>query len=161
MADELERRFWEKVAPEPNSGCWLWLGGLNDSGYGRMTIGRNKNFRAHRWAYLFYVGSIPPGLELDHKCRVRSCVNPAHLEPVTHLINSRRGQGGKYQTLRTHCPHGHPYDSQNTKIIDGKRKCLICMRGWQRLATKRYKLKRRSSPLQSRDAVACPDRSEV
>ncbi len=81
--------FWnahaDKIMPEPNSGCWFWLGALS-RGYGSL-----KNARAHRVAYEMTIGPIPEGLVIDHLCRVTSCVNPDHLEAVTQAENVRRG----------------------------------------------------------------------
>lgn len=81
-------RFWSKV--NKTDSCWIWTATLYDSGYGRFRY-NNKWNKAHRIAYNFLVGEIPEGLELDHLCRVRCCVNPDHLEPVTHRENMVRG----------------------------------------------------------------------
>jgi HNH endonuclease len=80
-------RFWAKV--DKTESCWLWTGALA-KGYGQFGGTRKQRIQAHRWAYQELVGSIPEGLELDHLCRVRRCVNPAHLEPVTHSVNIMR-----------------------------------------------------------------------
>ena len=88
----LHERFMSNVLPEPNSGCWLWAGFCNPGGYGKFTAGP-KNEYAHRLSYRLFVGEIPQGLELDHLCRVRCCVNPSHLEPVTKSVNAIRGIG--------------------------------------------------------------------
>lgn len=93
--------FEEKYTPEPMSGCWLWTGQTH-MGYGYFWDGRTMA-RAHRWAYKRFVGDVPEGLVLDHKCRVRSCVNPDHLEPVTNQENGRRGikvQGERHGNSR-------------------------------------------------------------
>lgn len=121
----LPDRFWSKVAPCPISGCWLWIAHLSDGGYGFFSI-RPLTRRAHRIAFEALVGEIPAGLELDHLCRVRCCVNPAHLEPVSHLENMRRGcQAG---VERTHCLHGHPFDGDNLIVNSrGERCCRICV----------------------------------
>src|SRR3546814_13148756 len=92
----IERRLWSMISPEPNSGCWLWTGYTNGDGYGGITIGirsdGSRRFaRAHRISFELYRGPIPDGLELDHKCRVRCCVNPDPREPVTHRPNVLRG----------------------------------------------------------------------
>jgi HNH endonuclease len=76
--------------PEPNSGCWLWMGNVDRKGYGRLGFRKNRNALAHRVTYKFLYGIVPAGLELDHLCRVPLCYNPAHLEPVTHQVNMRR-----------------------------------------------------------------------
>lgn len=81
----------DKVSPEPNTGCWLWLAGVNRSGYGHFSV-KSVSKLAHRAAYELFVGKIPRGLGLDHLCRVRSCVNPAHLEPVTQKENCVRAR---------------------------------------------------------------------
>lgn len=84
-------RFMGKVQVN-DDGCWLWTGKLNNSGYGSFGVGaRGTGVRgAHRWSYEYHVGPIPKGLQIDHLCRVRNCVNPGHLEPVTAAENNRR-----------------------------------------------------------------------
>jgi putative hemolysin len=72
--------------PEPNTGCWLWLSTLDRDGYGQLNR-RYKTYKAHRFAYTVLRGPVPDGMVLDHICRVRSCVNPDHLRPVTHAEN--------------------------------------------------------------------------
>lgn len=88
-------RLWSKVAPADANGCRIWLGASTPTGYGTFygawDIERNKNGPAHRWAYIATYGSIPKGLQIDHLCNVRACVNPEHLEPVTASENIRRG----------------------------------------------------------------------
>ncbi len=128
-------RFESKYIPEPNSGCWLWTGYLDHDGYGQFTayaIGRRAvQIRAHRWSYEHFRAPIPEGLQIDHCCRVRCCVNPSHLEPVTCKVNVHRGKGLAVQNIKkTHCPKGHPYDESNT-LHQGKetaRRCRICRR---------------------------------
>lgn len=116
--------------PEPNSGCWLWLGGLSH-GYGVL-----DQRGAHCISYEHHIGPIPDGLELDHKCRTRACVNPWHLEPVTHAENIRRA----YRT-QTHCKRGHPLSGDNlTPHRDGRRQCRAC----KYESVKRYRAKIRS-----------------
>ena len=96
----MPERFWAKVQPCPMSGCWLWSGYLNEKGYGMFRHGPMR--MAHRVAYEILVGGVAGGLCLDHKCRVRCCTNPSHLEPVTPLENTRRGD-----VRRAECKHGH------------------------------------------------------
>ncbi len=78
----LPDRFWDKATPCPMSGCWLWHGSIHAKGYGQYGAG-GVNAKAHRIAFIALVGPIHDGLHLDHLCRQRCCVNPAHLEPVT------------------------------------------------------------------------------
>ena len=83
--------FLSKIVPEPNSGCWLWVGSLNGR-YPKMWDGRRGYvIYAHRFAYTVYRGTVPEGYDIDHKCRVKVCVNPQHLEPVTRRENLVRG----------------------------------------------------------------------
>lgn len=86
---ENEDRFWPFVQRDSSTGCWLWTGRLAGAGYGTLSA-RSRKLYAHRFAYTLLVGEIPPGAVLDHLCRVKTCVNPAHLEPVTERENTRR-----------------------------------------------------------------------
>jgi DNA-directed RNA polymerase subunit RPC12/RpoP len=120
--DEREaRRFWDKV--EVDGVCWEWAAGRNSAGYGYFRSSTGSR-RAHRIAYEHLVGPIPSGLTLDHLCRNRSCVNPDHLEPVTHRENVLRGSGIAAQQARRHvCPRcGQQYDLTKT----GYRRCRAC-----------------------------------
>ncbi len=85
-------RFWSKVEKTAPDGCWLWLAGKNASGYGKFVVGGayGQHWLAHRYAYTSLRGQIEVGMELDHLCRIRACVNPAHLEQVTRAENARR-----------------------------------------------------------------------
>jgi len=105
--------------------CWLFTGALSGNGYGYVSVGHTRLVRAHRAVYEALVGSIPDGTELDHLCRRPACVNPAHLEPVTHRENMARGS----QAHKTHCKHGHEFTPENTYIRpNGTRKCRACNR---------------------------------
>lgn len=116
--------FWGKVKKTPT--CWLWTGATSEKGYGHFGAGGRSRL-AHRVAYELIVGVIPEGLTIDHLCRVRNCVNPDHLEPVTGAENTRRGHAGKHFADRTRCPKGHPYDEQNTRYSKrGTRVCKAC-----------------------------------
>lgn len=120
--------FWVRKGSDAD--CWLWTGALDQDGYGFLNISE-KSVRAHRWSYELNVGPIPDGLVIDHLCRVRHCVNPAHLEPVTNGENVMRGEGLAPTLARvTHCPQGHEYNEENTYVKPGGRNhraCRVCM----------------------------------
>ena len=118
--------LWAKISPEPNSGCWLWDAGGNGNGYGRFRYAGRQRY-AHRVVYELLVGPIPDGLQIDHLCRVRCCVNPQHMQPVTQQENIRRGLAGAHEAVKTHCPHGHAYTLGNTYVNPrGSRECRTC-----------------------------------
>ena len=126
-----EERFWAKVdknGPLWNgTPCWLWLA-YKDAGYGRFWLSPNL-IQAHRFAYELLVGPIPEELQIDHLCRNHTCVNPAHMEAVSHRINNLRGNGlGAQGARKTHCPQGHSYDLLNTYFWQGGRHCRACGR---------------------------------
>lgn len=124
---EVQSRFWAKV--EKGEDCWIWTAGTFRGGYGQFPFG-GRSWQAHRFAYTSLVGDIPAGLQLDHLCRRPSCVNPKHLEPVTHQENVLRGVSMPADCARrTHCPQGHPYDAENTTLRSrGSRECRECNR---------------------------------
>jgi hypothetical protein len=145
-------RFWPKVdkngpIPEvrPDLGpCWVWRGGRYQ-GYGTFHPTASTIIRAYRWAYTTLVGPVPPGLELDHLCRNRACVNPTHLEVVPHRINVLRGTAPMALNARkTHCTNGHEFTPENTWTSkDDCRRCRIC-----HSETRRRYLRRRKGETQ-------------
>ena len=140
MSLSLVERLEAKIMPEPNSGCWLWIGALTGKGYGKILIDGRLRL-AHRVSYEFHVGSVPDGKELDHKCRMKCCVNPSHLEPVSHHENVLRGDAGKYLSNRTHCANGHSFAAGNVySRTDGARGCRACNREKQARHRQRKKL---------------------
>lgn len=135
-------KFWARVSPEPNTGCWLWMGQSNGRGYGRLHLHDHQLVLAHRFSWEIHKGLVPDGLELDHLCKVKICVNPDHLEPVTHEENIARGNGGWMQRAQTECVNGHEFTAENTynylsKRGISKRQCKECnrirSRLWQRV----------------------------
>lgn len=138
-------RVLARVVKQPD-GCWIWRGALNEGGYGIVQLGRGIGTdRTHRVVYRAMVGEIPAGLTLDHLCHRPACVNPAHLDPVTRTENTLRqwavgkGNAGASNVLKTHCPHGHPYDEANTrKDKNGRRHCRTC----ERLRAQRWRDRR-------------------
>lgn len=142
----LRERIEEKYIPEPNSGCWLWTGAATDRGYGRVWVhAAQRAIPAYRALYELENGPVPDGLELDHLCRVPACVNPAHLEPVTHKENQCRSPlimkgAGDRMRAKTHCPQNHPYAGKNLYTFpDGRRVCRICRHESQMRHLKRKK----------------------
>ena len=114
---EVSARLEARIDRDSSPPCWLWTGGKNQYGYGRFYVAAGQpQAVAHRAVYELHRGPVPAGLVLDHLCRVPACVNPDHLEPVSHAENLRRGatKGGALYTPPTHCPHGHEYDESNT-----------------------------------------------
>ena len=148
-----EERYAASTLRDGNTGCVLWTRRLLPSGYAQIRLGSLK-MSAHRAAYLHFVGPIPEGRELDHLCRVRCCVNPAHLEPVTKSVNQRRGAHviRAWARLamtdgRTHCHRGHSWIMDNLMFIKpcgayprGHVQCRICHRN----AAIRFKENRRA-----------------
>lgn len=121
--------YWSvRIVADSKSGCWLWTGPLFGNGYARWA--REDRFsgrgvHAVVWASIY--GEPNDGLEFDHLCRVRRCVNPSHLERVTSKENTLRGVGPTaLNKQKTQCPQGHPYDTDNTRWYQGRRYCKAC-----------------------------------
>lgn len=127
----IERIARHSVVDE--NGCWQWTGYIAPDGYVAFWH-EGTNRRAHRVSYELHVGPIPEGLTLDHLCRNRACVNPAHLEPVSLGENVLRGNNRAARNARkTHCVRGHRFDQDNTYMTaKGERSCRACKREWMR-----------------------------
>jgi hypothetical protein len=125
MKVQTELTIERMIAMEPNTGCWLWTGAENEKGYPR-----SHGKGVHRIMYDRFVGTIPKGMEIDHTCRVRSCVNPRHLEPVTHRENVLRGISFiAERAFASHCKRGHALKDDNlVPRANGRRECRICWR---------------------------------
>ena len=129
MKGTVLERLEAKIERITETGCWVWLGTLTESGYGLLCV-RGKQEYTHRLSYQKHKGTIQQGLEIDHLCRVTSCLNPAHLEAVTHKENTIRGRQGEWQKKKTHCKHGHEFSERNTVIRNRGgaicRECRTC-----------------------------------
>ena len=144
-----EERFWEKVnksglapAYRPDLGpCWIWTASVNAKGYGIMGA-KNGSTLAHVISYNIHLGNVPGGMQIDHLCRIRNCVNPNHMEVVTPRVNVNRGYGPTaIHARKTHCPKGHPYSGENLYLTPGgrSRHCRECVRQSQMRYQKRKK----------------------
>lgn len=123
------QRFQPKIKIDPLTFCWEWIAGKFRQGYGMFHL-NGKDIGAHRFAYEYWKGKIPNELEIDHLCNNKKCVNPSHLEIVTHLENMNRAiiPKGRYskEGRKTHCPQGHEYNEENTRIYRNMRYCKKC-----------------------------------
>ena len=129
------QRFW--VQARVDGSCWTWTGPLRSNGYGeaREIVGARTRY-AHRAAYQLVKGPIPTDMELDHTCRNRACINPAHLEPVTtreNLLRSGLTRAGR-NARKTACIRGHAFTPENTLIVPRGRQCRECRRLRRQLA---------------------------
>lgn len=152
MKQPAEERFWSKVDRRSPDECWPWMASQQGQGYGAFWFD-GRQIPAHRGAYEFGVGPIPPGKTVEHACHTRAlkegdcpggpcehraCCNPAHLELLSMVENVRLGAG----FARTHCPQGHLYDGENTYVSKGIRHCKTCTKEFKR----QYRERRRIEP---------------
>jgi hypothetical protein len=138
-------RFTRKYRINPDTGCWLWIGDLDPTGYGQHRVGPGQPERgAHVISYEHHVGPIPAGLQVGHVCHDaavisgdceggpclhRRCVNPAHLMAQTRSENVLAQDHAERRV--THCPRGHEYTEENTIRRSGKRFCRTCKQRWR------------------------------
>src|SRR5262245_50217783 len=128
-----------RIRPIVVTNCWEWIGARDSRGYGNVKVGRHVR-KAHRVVYEALRGPIPTPMECDHRCRVPWCVNPAHMELVSHAENVRRGAArwvpGQRQRAKRYCPAGHRYTKANTYVqpSTGGRSCRTCARERKRAA---------------------------
>lgn len=144
-------RFDMCVSVDPETECWNWTGSsIVTGGYGQFMIRNQTKMRVHRYSYERHIGPIPEGLTIDHLCRNRLCVNPDHLEAVTHRENTLRGTAPSAVNARkTHCLRGHEFTKENTKLESYRygvhRKCRTCQRALRVLRTERERAQKRSA----------------
>jgi hypothetical protein len=124
--EKLRERVLDRISPEPNTGCWLWVGKMVPNGYGTVNVGY-KRMMAHRLSYTLFKGEIPTGMEIDHKCRQKACVNPDHLEPVSRSENMIRNWPFDGRNKPT-CVRGHLLDGISSNGKQLRRHCVTCKR---------------------------------
>ena len=124
-------RLFGRTHVVADTGCWVYVASPRPDGYAQIGIDRKRVY-VHRLAWELLRGPIPAGMELDHLCRNRLCVNPNHLEPVTHRENTLRGETlARANAAKTVCPQGHEYALVGY-LDQGRRRCRICRRAYER-----------------------------
>ena len=125
-------RLLRPATANPETGCWEWPSPrLNRDGYGQIKFIR-RFMTAQRASHVLFIGPIPDGAEVDHLCRNRACINPAHLEAVSRRENILRGNNqAALNARKTHCKRGHPLSGDNLVLVQtGKQRvargCKTC-----------------------------------
>lgn len=144
MASTIIDRLISKIEIDPSTRCWKWTGCICKDGYGQIKMIPNMR-RAHRVSYEVFVGPIPEGLQIDHLCRCRSCINPEHLEPVTPKENIRRSPiaPASLNAMMTHCTNGHKFTQENLVPGIKQRRCKICSNEQAKLNQRKYRREKR------------------
>ena len=152
MAQNTVEDFWRRV--DKTESCWTWKGEIVSSGYGRFPW-QSGRILAHRFSFSLVNGPIPAGMFIDHICRNRSCVNPSHMELVTHRDNVLRGIGPTAENARkTHCKNGHQLEEPHVYRYGNNRQCRICAlaRSMRRYESNKEKLKAQMRAYRKRNA---------
>ncbi len=149
----LKERLMSHVRINPDTGCWEWTASKQSYGYGqfrKLVDGKWVIRRAHRVSYELFRGPIPDGLVLDHLCRVPGCINPEHLEPVTHKTNINRGDKGP----KLQCIRGHMMTPDNiARRPDGRARCKTCHRDEVRESHRKSRQHHQGAPGDATPAV--------
>lgn len=131
----LPERFRQKISVQSGTGCWIWIAGGHGGGrYGGYSPTHSRKVYAHRYSFEFFFGPVPSGLQIDHLCRNKRCVNPLHMEATTGQMNTMRGMNFPIQDGQ-HCQKGHPLFGPNLYMEGSTRRCRTCLKA----RMKRYK----------------------
>ena len=130
--ESVKTRLFDKSMPEPNTGCFIWIGCLFNGDYGRMWV-RDKQIMAHRISYFVHKGEIPEAFVIDHICNHTPCINPQHLEAKTQKDNGYRSKHSPttINAQKTHCKNGHEFTEENTNSTIYGRRCITCVKKYK------------------------------
>lgn len=126
--DAIKKRLMNLSYPEPNTGCFIWIGATYNNGYGFININK-RSVSAHRLSYFVHKGIIPENFIVDHLCNNKYCINPHHLEAKSQKDNLLRSNSAStLNILKTHCDKGHEFSNENTRLNkQGSRECIACL----------------------------------